>query len=156
MNSISSSQLSRGLIPRACASASITVRSSRSCSHSSSLALFSPNILSKSRMCLLLVVCSTILLSYSCRAALSLVHSSSREVLTWARAFSEILTFSSLVVRASSLWVSSPSWARSSSTTAVDDAAVMLEDNEGGGLCRAYEDKLIACHVTFQPTTMNT
>jgi hypothetical protein len=49
-----------------------------------------------------------------------------------------------------------PSWARSSSTTAVDDAAVMPEDNGGGGLRRAYEDKLIACHVTFQPTTMNT
>jgi hypothetical protein len=41
-------------------------RRSRSCSRSSSLALFSPNILSKSRTYLPRAVCSAILLRYSC------------------------------------------------------------------------------------------
>jgi hypothetical protein len=71
------------------------------------------------------------------------------------RAFSEILAFSSLAARASSLWVSSPSLARSSLTTAADDTAVGPEDDGGDGMHRAYEDKLIAHQLTFQPTTMD-
>jgi hypothetical protein len=51
MNSISSSWLSQGLIPRAYAFANAAMCSSRTYSRSSSLTLFSPNILLKSRTC---------------------------------------------------------------------------------------------------------
>jgi hypothetical protein len=50
--------------------------------HSSSLALFSPNILSKSRTYLPRAVCSAILSRYSYRAASALGRSSSREAIT--------------------------------------------------------------------------
>jgi hypothetical protein len=78
---------------------------------------------------------SLYLLRYSYRVASALVHFSSRAVLTWARAFSEILAFSSL-------HASSPSLARSSSATIADSPAIAGPKDEGGsGLHKAYQDK---------------
>jgi hypothetical protein len=62
--------------------------------------------------------------------------------LTWVRALSEILALSSLAVSASSLYVSSPSLARRSSTTIANGLATVGPEDEGGnGLHKAYEDK---------------
>jgi hypothetical protein len=68
---------------------------------------------------------SLYLLRYSYRVASALVRFSSRAVLTWARAFSEILAFSSL-------HASSPSLARSSSATIADSPAIAGPKDEGG------------------------
>jgi hypothetical protein len=142
-------------LPRACTFDSATVHSSRSRSRSSSLALFSPNKLPKLTTYLLRAVCSAILLRYYYRAPSALVLSTSREALTWARAFPEILAFSFLSTRASSLRMSFPSRASRSSTTAADGTAAGPENDGGGGLHRAYEDELTTRQVTFQHTTMN-
>jgi hypothetical protein len=140
MNSISSSQLSRGLSPRLCASASATSRSSSSHSFPSSSTFFSPSNLLSLRECL----------AWELRAAFlsrSFVRYMLRLALTLKRTFSEIPAISSRVVRASFLHVSSTSHARSyscnsSSTTGAD--ATMAElggEGAGGSLHKANTDK---------------
>jgi hypothetical protein len=62
--SISSSQLSRGMRPQACASISATSRRSRSHSFLSTKTFFSPSILSRTRVCLAWAMCAHILSRY--------------------------------------------------------------------------------------------
>jgi hypothetical protein len=68
-------------------------------------------------------------------------------------AFSEILAFSTLTARASSLHVSSHSRTWSPSTTVANGATTVgPEDGEGGsGLHKACGDKLATHQGTFQP-----
>jgi hypothetical protein len=77
-----------------------------------------------------------------------------KTVLTYARALSEILAFSSLTARASSHHVNSPFLARSSSTTITNIAIAARPEDEGGGsdLHKAYIDKSAMHQVTSQPT----
>jgi hypothetical protein len=86
--------------------------------------------------------------------ALALVRSTPRVALTWMRAFSKILAFSSLTERESSLRVSSSSCARSPSTAIVDGATTAGPDDKEGGssLHKAYRDKSGTHEGTFQPT----